>query len=99
MMWGRTVKVFFLIAILSVFAADVTVGCGQGYVYGPVSQKLSSGVNENAAERQIVINNSPFDVPVSFYDRVQVGDWVRFNGREWTIVKRANSPTPASPPP
>ena len=96
-MMRRTVSVLFFIAMLSVFAADFTIGCGQGYVYGPVTQKFSKSANESDA--QIAINDAPFSVPLSFYSQVQVGDTVRFDGRSWTIVKRANSPAPASPPP
>jgi len=97
MMRGRTVSVLFFIAMLSVFAADLTVGCGQGYVNGPVTQKFTKNADEPDA--QIAVNDVPYTVPLSFYSQVQVGDWVRFDGRSWTIVKRANSPTPASPPP
>jgi len=95
--WGQTVKVFFLVAILSVFAADISVGCGQGYVYGIVNQKLSNQSGE--PDRQLVVNSEIFNVPVSFYNEVQVGDTVRFNGRDWTIVKRATAPAPASSSP
>ncbi len=96
-MRGRTVSMFFLIAILSLFAADISVGCGQGYVYGIVNQKLSAQSGET--DRQIVVNAEIFAVPMSFYNEVQVGDTVRFSGRDWTIVKRATAPAPppASP--
>ena len=96
-MMRRTVSVLFFIAVLSVFAADVSIGCGHGYVYGPVNQKFTKSADET--DGQIAINDVPYTVPYSFYSQVQVGDWVRFDGRSWTIVKRATSPKPASPPP
>ncbi len=96
-MRGRTVSVLFFIAMLSWFAADFTMGCGHGYVYGPVDQKFTK--NQAEADAQIAVNNVPYNVPLSFYSQVQVGDTVKFDGRSWTIVKRANSPKPASPTP
>jgi hypothetical protein len=100
MMRGQTVGVFFLIAMLSLLAADFSVGCGHGYVYGPVGQKFAPGGGQDAApDRQIAINETVYDVPISFYNKVHVGDTVKFDGRDWTIVKPANSPTPASTPP
>ncbi len=97
MIRGQTVKAFFLVAILSVFAADISVGCGQGYVYGIVNQKISN--QSGGPDRQLVINSETYDVPVSFYNVVQVGDAVRFTGGNWTIVKRATAPPPASSSP
>ncbi|HYM92289.1 MAG TPA: hypothetical protein VEW91_11725 [bacterium] len=96
-MRGQTVGVLILIAVLSLFAADVSVGCGQGYVHGTVEQKLVSLSGE--PDRQLVINGSIFQVPISFYNEVQVGDMVRFTGGDWTIEKRASAPAPASPSP
>ena len=96
-MRGRTISVLFFIAMLSVFAADFTMGCGQGYVYGPVSQKFTH--NTDDVDARIAINNTPYNVPLTFYGQVQVGDTVKYDGRSWSIVKRANSPAPASTPP
>jgi hypothetical protein len=38
----------------------------------------------------IVINSADYQVPGYFYDQVQVGDLVKYDGRTWTIVKKAS---------
>lgn len=94
---ARTLTVFIVVGLLSVFAADVTIGCGQDYVYGAVTQKINAGHEQN---NTIMVNGQPYEVPLTFYERVQVGDMVRFNGKEWSIVKSGQSPNvPALPPP
>jgi hypothetical protein len=88
--------VFLFIAVLSVFIADFTVGCGGGgYVYGPVSQKIQ-GTDQSY---KVVVNGTPYEVPASFYSRVQIGDNVRFDGKEWSIVKPGQTNVPATVPP
>jgi hypothetical protein len=90
-MRGRTVTVLFFVAILSLLAADFSIGCGsQAYVYGPVSQKFVTSSNET--DKYIEINGQTYSVPWSFFNDVQVGDTVRFNGKQWSIVKRADAP-------
>jgi hypothetical protein len=50
-------------------------------------------------DRLIEINGHTYSVPHGFYNIVQVGDTVRFNGRQWEIVKRAGAPVqPATSP-
>ena len=92
-MRARTLTVLFVVGLLSVLAADVTVGCGgQDYVYGSVTQKINAGHEQN---NTIMVNGSPFEVPLDFFEQVQVGDMVRFNGKEWSIVKPGQSSAPA----
>jgi hypothetical protein len=97
-MRGRTVTALFFVAILSLLAADISVGCGsQAYVYGPVSQKFATSSQE--ANKFIEINGQMYEVPVDFYNAVEVGDTVRFNGKQWAVVKKAGAPvTPATTP-
>jgi hypothetical protein len=96
-MRGRTVTALFFVAILSLLAADFSVGCGsQAYVYGPVTQKFATSSQE--ANRFIEVNGTQYEVPFTFYAEVQVGDTVRFNGKQWSIVKRATAPKPVTSP-
>ena len=97
-MRGRTLTALLFVAILSLLAADMTVGCGsQAYVYGPVSQKFD--VSGQETDRLIEINGQTYVVPHYFYAIVEVGDTVRFNGRQWSIVKHAGAPVqPATSP-
>jgi hypothetical protein len=90
-MRGRTLTALFFVAILSLLAADISVGCGsQAYVYGPVSQKFDT--NGQEGEWFILINGQSYSVPRYFYDIVQVGDTVRYNGRQWSVVKPRDVP-------
>jgi hypothetical protein len=90
---GRTLKVIIFVAILSLLAADVSVGCGKGaYVYGPVEQKFLTGPDD--PDKYIMIGGQTYQVTPYFFTTVSVGDWVRFNGRTWSIVKKANGTVP-----
>lgn len=93
----RTVQALLFVLVLSVFAADFTVGCGQGYVYGPVTQKFTSGADNDAYT--IAVSGTPYSVPLDFYDRVNVGDTVKFAGSRWEIVKTASGTTPPATTP
>ncbi len=87
-------RTLVFIAILSVFAADISVGCGnQEYVYGPVDQKIGSD-----AGYMLRIRGDMYSVPAPFYSKVQVGDTVKFDGREWTIVN-PDQPSQVTAPP
>jgi len=94
----QTVRAFVFIAILSILAADLSVGCGsQAYVYGPVTQKFATGTDE--VDRMIEIGGTTYLVPPIFFAQIEVGDIVKYNGRIWTIVRKAGAPAPASPSP
>jgi hypothetical protein len=82
---------------LSVLAADITVGCGQPYVYGVVSQKFTK--TENMDAWVIQIENEAWTVPQDFWYQVQLGDTVKFDGKNWSIVKRANGTVPPNQEP
>jgi hypothetical protein len=91
-------RALVLIGVLAVLAADYTVGCGQGYVYGPVDQKYATG--GDTGSYLISVNGTPYEVPMSFYYSVRVGDVVKFDGRSWSVVKQAPTTvgSPPSPP-
>ena len=91
----RTIQALVFVLVLSVFAADFTVGCGQGYVLGPVTQKYRSG--SDASGYTIAVNGTPYDVPIDFYNRVNLGDTVKYTGSHWEIVKTASGATPTNP--
>jgi hypothetical protein len=93
---GRLIKALVFVALVSAFAADISVGCGGQYVYGPVDQKIRSG---GGGGNLIRVQGEAYEVPLSFFDTVQVGDIVKYNGNEWSIVKRASQPEPVTAPP
>lgn len=86
----RVMTALLFVLALSGLAADMTVGCAsQQYVYGVVEAKFSGNGDANSAVLQIA--SETYTVPQGFYQSVQVGDWVRFDGKTWTIVKSAGT--------
>ena len=86
----RTIRAMLFVLMLTMFAADVSVGCGSGYVYGQVTQKYRSGAD--AFSFIIAVNGQTYNVPPTFYQSVIVGDWVRFNGKDWVKAKPPTNP-------
>lgn len=99
MMRGQTVRAVIFVAILSLLAADISVGCGRDqYVYGPVEQKYTTGSDES--EKLILVGGQTYQVPPTFYALISVGDTVKYNGRAWSVVKRGNgAPVPGQTTP
>lgn len=97
-MHARTLTVLVFVGLLSVFVADISTGCGQDYVYGKVTQKINIG---HEGDNTIMVNDQPYQVPLNFFEQVQVGDMVRFDGKDWSIAKPGQpSPNvPVLPPP
>lgn len=91
-MRNQTVIALLFVAVLAVLTADFTVGCGQGYVHGQVTQKYTGGQGTYL----IAVNGKPYAVPQTFYDSVQVGEMVRFDGKEWSVEK-PGQPSPNVP--
>ena len=86
----RMMTVLVFVLALSALAADISVGCGNDqYVYGIVQAKFTG--NGDAGSSVLQIASTTYTVPAGFFQEVQVGDWVRFDGKSWTIVKRAQS--------
>ncbi len=46
----------------------------------------------------LVINSTDYEVPGYFWQQVDVGDLVKWDGRTWTIVKRSNPQKPLPNP-
>ncbi len=91
----RTIQALVFVLVLSIFAAEFTVGCGSGYVYGPVTQKYRTGAD--GQDWTIAVNGTPYTVPLEFYNRINLGDTVKFAGSHWEIVKTASGATPTNP--
>lgn len=74
-----------LLVVLGLMAlAQVLPSCGQGEpVIGWVDQKLRIGDGY-----VIVINHVEYQVPFEFYETVRVGDLVKLENGQWTIVRR-----------
>jgi hypothetical protein len=78
-----------LCIVLVVFVAQVFPSCQQGQeVVGWVEEKFVSR-SSGGPEYIIVINTVWYDVPYSFWAEVHVGDLVKYDGTQWTVVKKA----------
>lgn len=76
-----------LLAVVGLMAlAQVLPSCGEGQaVIGWVDAKFPSPANNAYV---IVINHVEYFVPFEFYQTVKVGDLVKFDNGDWTIVRR-----------
>ncbi len=93
----RTLQALMFVLVLSLLAADFSVGCGQGYVYGPVTQKFTRG-GDSGDTWLIAVSGTPYEVPLGFYTKVELGDTVKYTGKQWQIIKTARGETPAPQP-
>lgn len=95
MMRGQAVRAVIFVAILSLLAADLSIGCGaNAYVFGPVEQKYVK--NPDDYDGLIMVQGQTYQVPRTFYTVIAVGDTVKYNGRKWSIVKTGDGrPVPA----
>ena len=84
-MWVRLAIALVFVLALSTLAADFTIGCGQPYVYGIVSQKYAR-TGENDVWR-LQIGSESWGVPEAFWYQAKLGDTVKFDGVRWSIVK------------
>lgn len=82
-------RIALLVVMLSVVAQIPSCGGDQGTeVVGWVEAKRVESATHSFL---IVINNIEYDVPGYFWSQVEVGDLVKWDGKTWTIVKKANA--------
>jgi len=93
---ARVATALVFVLALSAFAADVSIGCGSQYVYGVVWGKYPATGENNAWMIQVV--NEWYSVPEDFYYRAEIGDTVKFDGKDWTIVKTPDTTAPGNQP-
>jgi hypothetical protein len=79
-----------LLIVLATTLAQAFPSCGEKVeIVGWVERK---GVDQSAHSFYVTINSVDYDVPGYFWSQVQVGDLVKWDGTEWTIVKKSNAP-------
>ncbi len=85
---GKLVLLFITVSVL----AQVFPSCGEetGSVVGWVEEKR---VDRSAHAFVIVINHTDYEVPSVFWHQVEIGDLVKWDGKTWTIVKKASEST------
>ncbi len=83
----------FLLVTLLVLVAQAFPSCqGQGEqeIVGWVEEKFTARPS-GSVEYVIVINTVWYEVPFNFWSRVEVGDLVKYDGTQWTIVRKKGS--------
>lgn len=81
-----------LFVILATTLAQAFPSCGENVeIVGWVERK---GVDQMGHTFFITINSVDYDVPGYFWQQVQIGDLVKWDGTTWTIVRKAGQPPP-----
>jgi hypothetical protein len=75
-----------VLVAVSLRASEPAAGYGPGSVAGIVTQKFTGG--HDGGEYEVAVNGAPYEVPMTVWLSVQVGDVVRYTGIEWQIVKK-----------
>ncbi len=87
-------KGVLLSVVLFAMVAQVFPAC-QGEateIVGWVQEKLVSQAG-GESEYVIIIDGTHYTVPQLFWQEVRVGDLVKYDGYQWTIVKKAGTST------
>ena len=81
-----------LLVVLTTTLAQAFPSCGGGdeatQVVGWVEAKR---IDASAHDFLLVINSVEYAVPGYFYQQVEIGDLVKWDGTTWTIVKKRNA--------
>jgi hypothetical protein len=82
-----------LLIVLATTLAQAFPSCGSEReattVVGWVEAKR---IEPSAHGFVLVINSIEYEVPGYFFQQVEVGDLVKWDGKIWTIVKKINAP-------
>jgi hypothetical protein len=84
-----TMKIALLMVLLAV-AAQIPA-CGEDQESGIVGWVEAKRVDGTTHSFVISINHVEYDVPSYFWSLVTVGDLVKWDGKTWTIVKKAGT--------
>lgn len=85
------IKAILLVVVLA-SVAQILPSCGdseQQTVIGWVEAKHAQASGDGYV---IVINNVDYQVPGYFWNEVKIGDLVKWDGKVWTIVRKALTP-------
>jgi hypothetical protein len=88
----ETLRILLLIATIAI--AQVFPSCGgdeSTQIVGWVEAKHVEGATHSFS---ITLNSTDYEVPGYFYAQVDVGDLVKWDGKTWTIVRKAGQPPP-----
>ncbi len=80
-----------LLVVMVTVVAQVFPSCGGEEGTEIVGWVEAKRVESATRSWIIVINNVEYDVPAFFWSQVEIGDLVKYDGKAWTIVKKANA--------
>ena len=86
-----------LLVILATTLAQAFPSCGGEEKTELVGWVEAKRVDAFGRDFLLVINSVEYQVPGYFYQQVEVGDLVKWDGTTWTIVKKRNASTGISP--
>jgi hypothetical protein len=82
-------KVLVLVALFAMVAQIMPSCGGEGKeIVGWVEEKFVVK-SEPGRQYMIVVNHVEYDVIPGFWSSVQVGDFVKYDGFQWTIVRKS----------
>ncbi len=85
-------RILFVIAAVAI--AQVFPSCGGDESTQIVGWIEAKHVDSAAHSFVITLNSSDYEVPGYFFAQVEVGDLVKWDGKTWTIVRKAGQPPP-----
>ena len=87
-----------LLVVLATTLAQAFPSCGGGdeatQVVGWVEAKR---IDSSSHDFLVVINSVEYTVPGYFYQQVEIGDLVKWDGTTWTLVKKRSTSQGLSP--
>jgi len=80
-----------LLVVLATTLAQAFPSCGGDEKTEVVGWIEAKRVDSFGHSFLVVINSVEYQVPSYFYQQVEVGDLVKWDGMTWTIVKKRNA--------
>ncbi len=80
-----------LLLVIMATVAQVFPSCGGEESTGVVGWVEAKRVDQSSHAFVIVINSTDYEVPGYFWQKVEVGDLVKWDGTSWTIVKKRSA--------
>jgi hypothetical protein len=81
-----------LLVVLTTTLAQAFPACGEGEKSEVVGWVEAKKIDSTSHDFLITINSVDYLVPGYFWNQVQIGDLVKWDGMVWTIVKKRNAP-------
>ena len=80
-----------LLLVVMATVAQVFPSCGSDESAAIVGWVETKRIDQFSHAFVIVINSTDYEVPGYFWQKVEVGDLVKWDGTTWTIVKKRSA--------